>query len=845
MPKKKDEIQKPQRDISLYKHTGKTRLNNPPVGLVNADNDQDFGKKQYQYDPHIDPSLQWAGKSEHTSFEVPTVSLHVHEHINPWTVINAVRTQKVPEVKQVSLFDTPEEHLSFREAVEFYKHSQGWSNRLIAGDSLLVMNSLLEKEGMAGQVQMIYIDPPYGIRYGSNFQPFVNKRSVKENDEDLTQEPEMIKAFRDTWEKGIHSYLTYLRDRLLLARELLTESGSVFVQISDENVHYVRNILEEVMGRDNFICQISYQTAPYATSNTLPVVHDYIIWYAKSAKNLKFNTLFRNKEDIGSLGLYRYILSPDSNEYRSLSQSEIETNLIPKGWKRYRLVSLISQGSSGSPQPFEFDGTTYNPPANSHWKVTVEGLHTVAAANRLQKTQNSIQFRSFIDDFPISIMNNLWTDTITGSFNEPKRFVVQTNTKVIQRCMLMCSDPGDIVLDPTCGSGTTAYVAEQWGRRWITCDTSRVAVTLAKQRLMTAVFDYYNLAQPQEGVGSGFSYKTLPHVTLGTIANNEPPTQETLYDQPYIDKTKVRVTGPFTVEAVPAPVVQPLEAVETEPASDNSVAHSGETRKQAEWRDELLRTGIRLRQGQKLEFSRIGPLSGTTWIQADAETKEDSPRRAVVCFGNEFKPLDARMVDLALEEAGHLFPKPKLIIFAAFQFDPEAAKDIDETIYSGMTLLKIQMNTDLLTEDLKKNRSNNESFWLIGQPDVLVTRIEKGADKGKYKVKVNGFDYYNTKTGRIESGGSDRITMWMLDTDYDGRSLYPRQVFFPMAGDNEGWRKLAKNLKAEIDVDLVEAYWGVESLPFEVAKMDTRIALKIIDDRGIESLRIIKISEVR
>jgi adenine-specific DNA-methyltransferase len=472
---------------------------------------------------------------------------------------------------------------------------------------------------------------------------------------------------------------------------------------------------------------------------------------------------------------------------------------------------------------------------------------------------------------------NNWTDT-QASFAE-KTYVVQTYAKVIERCLLMTTDPGDLVLDPTCGSGTTAYVAEQWGRRWITCDTSRVAVTLAKQRLMTAAFDYYELAHPGEGVGSGFVYKTVPHVTLKSIANNpdiregmsraeidaaiaKHAPQETLYDQPLVDRTWARVTGPFTVEAVPAPAVKPLDddPVETgrRPVSttdaDATVARSGETLRQAEWRDELLRAGIRGKGGQHIRFARLEPLPGTRYLHADGETlptavgvdtlRESGPDyatatnalRAVVSFGPEHAPLDAKQVENALFEAEHLRPKPKLLIFAAFQFDPEASKDIDETNWPGVTLLKAQMNADLFTDDLKKKRSSNESFWLIGQPDVEL----KALDDGTFQIAVHGFDYYNTKTGNIESGGSDHIAMWLLDTDYDGRSLFPRQVFFPMAGPNEGWARLARNLKAEIDEDLIEAYRGTVSLPFK-AGTHRQAAVKIIDDRGIESLKIVEL----
>jgi adenine-specific DNA-methyltransferase len=433
-------------------------------------------------------------------------------------------------------------------------------------------------------------------------------------------------------------------------------------------------------------------------------------------------------------------------------------------------------------------------------------------------------------------------------------YAVQTNTKVVSRCLLLVTDPGDIVFDPTCGSGTTAYVAEQWGRRWITCDTSRVATTLAKQRLMKAVFDYYDLAHPAEGVGSAFKYKTVPHVTLKGIANNEPPGQETLHDQPQVDRSRVRVTGPFTVEAVPAPAVRPLtDAGKPQPA-DASVARSGETLRQAEWRAELLKTGIRGKNNQMILFSRVEPLAGTRWLHADAESfpndrGSDSVRerkagagRVVVSFGPEHAPLEQRQVELAWEEARTLSPRPGILVFAAFQFDPEAAKDIDELTRekTGMTFLKAQMNPDLLTEDLKKKRASNESFWLMGQPDVEVRAIAKGEHKGKLTVEVHGFDYYNTKTGQIESGDTRRIALWMLDTDYDGRSLFPRQVFFPMADESGGWARLARNLKAEIDAERIEAYRGTVSLPFEPGA-HKRVAVKIVDDRGIESLKIIPV----
>jgi len=526
--------------------------------------------------------------------------------------------------------------------------------------------------------------------------------------------------------------------------------------------------------------------------------------------------------------------------------------VIPNSARIFGTVSQWAPSFSESGvYDFGFEGKTYRPTKGQCWITTKEKMERLALAGRLFVEGDFPRYVSFHDDFPYAKVTNPWEDTAPA---QDKSYVVETNENVLQRCILMTTDPGDLAFDLTCGSGTTAYVAEQWGRRWITCDTSRVALTLARERLMTAVFDYYELAHPNEGVGSGFVYKIVPHITLKSIANNELPGLETLYDQPLVDRQRKRVSGPFTVEAVPAPAVKSVEELlegAPQPA-DVSIARSGETLRQGEWRDELLRTGIRGKAGQHIRFARLEPLPGCRLLHADGETRpsdkgKDSvrekdtayaPQRIVVSFGPEHAPLEQRQVAQAIEEAQTLVPKPKLIVFAAFQFDPEAAKDIDETNWPGVTLLKAQMNADLLTDDLKKKRASNESFWLIGQPDVRLERIAKGEDKGKWRVGVEGFDYYNTKTGGIESGSAGQIAVWLLDTDYDGRSLYPRQVFFPLADESEGWARLAKNLKAEIDEELIEAYRGTKSLPF-VAGEHKRIAIKIVDDRGIESLKVL------
>lgn len=826
--------------IEQYEHLDKDRVNNPHIGLVNESTDTEYGqnKKTYQYDPHLDPQLQWSGKAERTSFEVPVVSLHVHERIDPKTIIESVRkVEQEGEQPQLSLFEKEKKPL--REAIEFYRHKEGWSNRLIAGDSLLIMNSLLEKEGMSGRVQMVYFDPPYGIRYGSNFQPFINKKDVKDaSDDDLSREPEMIKAFRDTWELGIHSYLTYMRDRLLLAKDLLHESGSIFIQISDENIHHVRELMDEIFGVDNFVSIITFKkTGGFATTG-LSGISDYIIMYANDKSKLKYRQLYTDKNlSEGAGERYTTVELPDKSTRPILEEEVQDPSLIPKGARIYLGAPLTSEGASKEITEFEFEGKTYTPPSNQHWKTTIAGLKNLAKMGRIFSTKSFLNYKLYFDDFPALPISNLWTDTM-GTAERNKVYVVQTATKVIQRCLLMATDPSDLVLDITCGSGTTAFVAEDWGRRWITCDTSRIAIALAKQRLMTSNYNYYPFARPDEGLSGGFNYKSVPHITLKSNANNEPPGLEVLFDQPKIDTSKTRVTGPFTVESIPAPFVKNLNHEnENIIQADNSISRSGETLRQDEWRDELQRTGVRGKGGAMLLFNRIETQEGTRYIQAVGETKEAKPQRVLIVFGPEHAPLDARVVELAIEEARQL--NPNILLFCAFQFDEEAAKDIDETSEKliGFKLLKAYMNMDLQTDDLKKQRNTNQSFWLIGQPDVRVHEIEKGDDKGKIQIEVAGFDYYNPKTGAIDSGGSKNIAMWMVDTDYDGRSLFPRQIFFPMAGPKDGWARLAKNLKAEIDEEKIEAFRGTISLPFAPGK---QVAVKIIDDRGIESLRIIK-----
>lgn len=923
-------------EILSYRHPDK-RTNNPEVGMVTPATDPDGGKTKWVYDPHLDPTLNWAGKAERTSFEIDLVSLHVHERVDPASILSAARktakgegkSKGVEKAIQPGLFDAPFENLPLRDAIDFYRHERGWANRLISGDSLLVMNSLLQKESMAGKVQMIYIDPPYGIKYGSNFQPFVDNRDVKDrSDTDLTQEPEMIKAFRDTWELGTHSYLTYLRDRVLLSRELLNESGSIFVQISDENVHHVREILDEIFGLENFTAQINYRSMSPLGQTGLAKVYDYIVWYAKDKAKQKYRPLYRRRdiEDEPEFSL----LDNGGGTYKRLNQSQINALNDEERKRVFKRSVLTSSGYTPS-CTYEFSafGRDQKPLSGKSWRTHTTGMERLLKANRLILLGANPYFKQFHSDFSLIQLENSWLDTAAG-YSDQKVYVVQTSDRVIERCMLMCTDPGDLVFDPTCGSGTSAYVAEKWGRRWITCDTSRVATTLAKQRLMTASFDYFELKYPHEGLKSGFIYATQAHVTLGGIANNSeidaiydrmhptiesafsdlnaalekappaetfvitdggrkgtklyfkkgngllewevpfdfpeewPPSaksafdafhsarqamqremdrsiaahadQEILYDQPTPSRTKLRVSGPFTLEAVPFPSVKSLDEVNMVREADASIARSGESGRQHQWRDELLKTGIRGKGGQMLKFADLEPLPADADIRnLHATGHLDSGEVVVVSFGPEHAALEQRQVDNAFSEAGKLFPRPVMIVFCAFTFDPEAAKDIDGI--KGITALKAQMNTDLLTEDLKKARSSNQSFWLMGQPEVEVKKLKDG----KLQIEVHGFDYFDTVKGELVSGGKSKIAMWALDTDYDERSLFPRQVFFPMAGSGEGWEKLKKSIRAELDEDRLESFHGTVSLPFEPGE-HRKVAVKIVDDRGIESLKVIALS---
>ena len=540
------------KNVTSFSHDEAKRKNIPSAeqqSIVQKEHEQPRQVK-YPRNPDLDPQLVWRGKDQQdwSDLVVHAPPLYIQEKVHPKALIDELlrQSQEAAPEAQFDLFHDFNGLPKGADKTEFYQHDQNWSNRMILGDSLQVMASLAEREGLRGKVQCIYFDPPYGIKFNSNFQWSTTSRDVKDGKvEHITREPEMVKAFRDTWRDGIHSYLTYLRDRLTVARDLLTESGSIFVQIGDENVHRVRSVLDEVFGSENCVSAISFKKtsgagSPSVKTDVLPAVFDQVLWYAKSLSNVKYRQPFSEKdEDFTAGGQYSKLEFRDYTRRPMTSSEKADRRTLPDNARIYRHDTLTSQSAASTTKyAWKEQGREFTP--TGYWKTPASGMARLSKSWRLGLAENSLSYIRFIDDFPVSPISNLWTDTLTGSFTEEKTYVVQTSVKIVQRCLLMATDPGDLVLDPTCGSGTTATVAEQWGRRWITIDTSRVALALARARIMGARYPYYVLADSREGqfkeaevtrtapstqpvhgnLRHGFVYERVPHITLKSIANN-------------------------------------------------------------------------------------------------------------------------------------------------------------------------------------------------------------------------------------------------------------------------------------------------------------------------------------
>lgn len=810
--------------VASYKHKDKRkRIPTQEESIKLSVRERQPVKKRYEYDPSLDPQLVWAGKKESGSeLSVSTIPIYVQEKIAPEAIIARLK-QGAKDEMQLTLFSETTQQ-QFDKAVEFYKHEDNWQNRMILGDSLLVMNSLLEKEGMRGKIQCIYIDPPYGIKFGSNWQVSTRKKDVKDRLEDFIRQPEQIKAFRDTWELGIHSYLSYLRERFLTTRELLTESGSCFIQISDENVHLVRNVMDEIFGPENFVALIPFRkkTMPLG-ANLLEQMYDFILWYAKQRTdrngkiNVKYRQLFLPYSVEGNKDYGWYEL-PDGSEHQMTPEQVNDHKLLPPGARIFLKKSLKASGVNDSGQfTYKFKGKEY-PPTGNGYGTTEEGIKNLEKKNRLTVKGNLLTYKLFADDFPVTSLLATWTDT-TGQ--QDKVYVVQTGTTVIQRCILMTTDPGDLILDPTCGSGTTAYVAEQWGRRWITVDTSRVALALARTRLMTVLFPYYKL-KDKYNISSGFEYKTTPHITLRSLVNDEDAVHEVLYDVPLEERNIVRVAGPFTVESLsPHRVSDAQEMVSSERFVEIVVAN-------------LLKAGVQTgEKGARVEFVNLDILPGGPEVQASGEYKTSQGfRKVAVAIGPEFGSVDDDFIRDATKMAKKF---ADLLIVAATSFEASAFSESSEV--NGLRVMKVKINPDLSMGDLLKKTGSGNLFLAFGDPDVKVKQTKEGI-----VVEILGVDIYDPVKSEIRSSGSGdpahEIAAWFIDTNYNGEAFFVTHAYF--LGADKPYEKLKKALKADIKEDAWDDLYSTVSRPFSKPKT-CKIAVKVINHYGDEVMKVISL----
>ena len=859
--------------IETTKHSAARRKNIPTADLEALVRDEERAPQTVLYprNPDLDPQLVWKGKDRQDAqpLAVPAVPIYIQEKIAPQAIIEELRAEKkrAGREPQLDLFGDFN-GMQFEDLVQFYQHEQHWTNRLILGDSLLVMTSLAKKEGLKGQVQMIYMDPPYGIKFGSNWQVSTRRKEIADGRaEDATREPEVVKAFRDTWQLGVNSYLSFLRDRFAVAHELLSATGSIFVQIGDNNLHLIRSVLDEVFGSKNFVLTIVVKKKS-ATTTTDPV-NDFIVWFAKDRDRVRANQLYVPRIAPEDEPKFRGLIGP-AGDYKPgsrLSGAEVDA-LVREGYRWARVdYPIVSQ----HPHPersktFAWKGKQFSCGSNNQWRFDLtEQMPRLAAAGRLYDGGGkSLGGVLFWDEWPYIAMSNVWDD-FHGE--QDTTYVVQSNRKMPERCMLMTTIPGDLVLDPTCGSGTTAFVAEQWGRRWITIDTSRVALALARTRLMAGRYPYYLLKDSDAGIRKeaeltgrippspppatssdirqGLIYERVPHVTLKSIADNpnirdgmnraeveaaiaRDADTELLIDRPYADGRVVRVAGPFTVESLSPHRTLPEDPPEARPAADSSpdrfVAHI---------LDNLRKAGVQ----NTFKDERLLFVALDTWPGANVQAMGDytsggKSRRAAVTIGPEYGTVDVNLVREAAKEAARA--GAETLVVCGFAFDPHVADE--PTQYGKLTVLKAKMNPDLLMSDelLKKTGAAN-LFMVFGEPDIDIRRSKDG----KYEVEVRGIDVYDPTTGQVRSHTTDDIATWFIDTNYDGNSFFVRHAYF--LGGNDPYENLRRALRADIDDASWSTLYRSTSRPFP--KPETgRIAIKVINHYGDEVLKVYPVS---
>lgn len=813
-----------------------------------------------------DPELFWMNKygvdDTDDRLRVDIRSLYRSEHIAPEKIIEGLYKIVETDDKQPNLFGIEElfgNNINGDELdkpLSYYKQADGWANRIIQGDSLLTMSSLAEREGLAGEVQTIFLDPPYGIKYGGNWQIRLHDRTVTDGkDEHLSGEPEQIKAFRDTWELAIHSYLSYLRDRLVVAKELLHHSGSCFVQIGDENVHLVRSLMDEVFGSSNFVSLITVQKTTSSTNPELSNVADYVLWYAADKPRIKYRELYKIKK-FGGEGAshYNMVELPDGSR-RSLTKEErLNPEILPADCRLFTCGDLQS-ASMGREKgegaacwfPVEVDGRKYLPNAKSRWKTNEEGMARLLAAGRLIPQNTALRYIRYLDDFPAYPINNVWSDLGGAS---DRLYIVQTNRTVVERCLLMTSDPGDLILDPTCGSGTTAFVAEQWGRRWITIDTSRIAINISKTRLLSATFPHYKLADDESGnIRQGFQYRHVPHITLGSITNNEPPPTETLFDNPIPDNTRLRVAGPFTVETLQEQEpVSPSELANMDSGTDAEENQRFEERVFAHLQSAGIKTGDKR---ENAVFHHVESLTGqalhATGFYKDEKDKE---RKAYFHIGPKFGTISRQAINAAVKECRSQGDGDWLVILG-FSFESSEIKTAQSANLGEFTVTRVRMADDLMQDGLIKKDKKAASFVTIGEPEIKLHTKRKTAT-----VEILGVDIYDPITDQVKSRDVADIAYWMLDPDYDGSNFFPRQIFF-CGGDQDEYndwkkglsrlaadgakKKVQRTLRIEIDDDAFDSLYGHESRPIQVKK-GQKLAVRVISQFGEETTKVLTVS---
>ena len=871
MAAKKKSTRKTATPVESYAHDDK-RVNIPTADnaeLVTPEVEEVMTLR-YPRNPDLDPQLVWRGKDDQDGKDlaVDIPPIYVQEKIDPRVLVENLRDTagRAEDEPEWTLFDGFD-GIDGLKAVEFYQHESNWSNRMILGDSLQTMASLAERESLRGKVQMVYMDPPYGIKFGSNWQVSMRNRTVKDNKTDIAREAEVVKAFRDTWELGVNSYLSYLRDRMVAARDLLTESGSVFVQIGDENVHLVRSVMDEVFGSGNFVSTIVFRTSSGLGSSTLRQISDNLLWYCRDSKKRKFRRIFIEQEE-------RQLTHFETEDGQLLTAGEISELTTKPSGRWLESSDLVSSGLTESCVfEFEFGGSKYLPGRARSWKTNLDGMRRLSWAGRLLDPGKTLRYKSYEDDYPVSELTNVWTDTV-GELK--KNYVVQTSTKIVQRCLLMSTDPGDLVIDPTCGSGTTAVVAEQFGRRWITIDSSRVALAIAKQRMLSTKFPYYLLADSDEGrekewslsgkpstnspvqgdIRQGFVYQRVPHITLGSIAQNpdikEGMTKkeidavisknaefENLFDKPYENNKKVRVAGRFTVESL-----SPHRALGLPTSLDDRDESASESMEDFNGMilENLARAGIQNGlKSERLSFDSLDSFPNE-YVHALGLRGDGEASKIAISIGPQYGTVSAGYIQKAAKEAQKIDGVSVLCVLG-FAFDPnvlniaeteitdDAVAAVEREVRLGkVTVVLVRMNTDLLMGDELKKTGSGNLFLVAGEPDIDIRVGTEGV-----VVEIRGVDVYDPNTEQVRSRSADEIALWMIDTNYNGESFFVRHCYFP--GGYDWYAQLKKALKAEIDEEAWDSLNKTESRRFPKPTTG-QIAVKVINDYGDEVMKV-------